>query len=138
MATPGKAPAQQRVAYVRHRPEHTLLYQIVEEHYPTFRDLLEQQGRSLPAYVAREAIATYQCRKAGFKARDAQSGAVTLIQRFGSALNLNPNAARSTYTSCSWMASTCIAIIDRPAFSASRHRIKASWKTCYHAPGSAD
>ena len=53
MATPGKAPAQQRVAYVRHRPKHTLLYQIVEEHYPTFRDLLEQQGRSLPACVAR-------------------------------------------------------------------------------------
>ncbi len=41
-------------AYARHRPEHTLLYQIVEENYPTFRDLLERQGRPLPAYVARE------------------------------------------------------------------------------------
>ena len=34
------------------------------------------------------AISTYQCRKAGFKTRDAQTGAVTLLQRFGSALNL--------------------------------------------------
>jgi hypothetical protein len=32
-------------AYVRHRPEQTLLYRIVEEHYPAFRDLLAQQGR---------------------------------------------------------------------------------------------
>ena len=170
-------------AYARHRPEHTLLYQIVEENYPTFRDLLERQGRPLPSYVAREfddflrcgrlehgflrvrcdcchheklvafsckrrgfcpscgarrmaesaallvddvfpkrpvrqwvlsvpfplrflfanhptimgqvlrivyrAIATYLCHKAGFKRAAAQTGAVTLIQRFGSALNLN-------------------------------------------------
>lgn len=130
MATPGKAPAQQRVAYVRHRPEHTLLYQIVEEHYPTFRDLLEQQGRSLPAYVAREAIATYQCRKAGFKARDAQSGAVTLIQRFGSALNLNPNAARSTYTSCSWMASTSCRRRGSYAFGRSRLQLLKNCRNC--------
>ncbi len=54
MATPGKAPGQAGAAYVRHRPEDTLLYQIVEENYPTFHDLLEQQGRPLPAYVERE------------------------------------------------------------------------------------
>ena len=40
--------------YVRHRPEQTLLYRIVEEHYPAFRDLLAKQGRPLPTYVARE------------------------------------------------------------------------------------
>ncbi len=34
-------------------------------------------------------IATHQIRKAGFSHKTAQSGAVTLIQRFGSALNLN-------------------------------------------------
>jgi hypothetical protein len=54
MATPGKASGQARAAYVRHRPEDTLLYQIVEENYPTFHDLLEQQGRPLPVYVERE------------------------------------------------------------------------------------
>ena len=43
-----------RVLYVRHRPEQTLFYRIVKEHYPGFCDLLTQQGRPLPVYVARE------------------------------------------------------------------------------------
>jgi hypothetical protein len=34
-------------------------------------------------------IATHLCGKAGFYRKTAQAGAVTLIQRFGSALNLN-------------------------------------------------
>ncbi len=54
MATPGRVPGQPRAAYVRHWPEDTRLYQIVAANYPTFRELLEQQGRPLPAYVARE------------------------------------------------------------------------------------
>ena len=54
MATPGKVPGRPGAAYIRHRPEDTLFYQIVEKNYPTFRDLLEQQGRPLPAYVGRE------------------------------------------------------------------------------------
>ena len=54
MGTPEKISAQAGAVYVRHRPEHTLLYEIVAEHYPTFSDLLEQQGSPLPAYVARE------------------------------------------------------------------------------------
>ncbi len=34
-------------------------------------------------------IATHLIKKAGFSRKSAQAGAVTLIQRFGSALNLN-------------------------------------------------
>jgi hypothetical protein len=34
-------------------------------------------------------IATHLIKKAGFRKKTAYSGAVTLIQRFGSALNLN-------------------------------------------------
>jgi len=34
-------------------------------------------------------IATHLIKKAGFSRRTAQTGAVTLVQRFGSALNLN-------------------------------------------------
>lgn len=40
--------------YQRHRPEQSLLYQIVAQHYPTFRDLMEAQGKELPTYVQRE------------------------------------------------------------------------------------
>lgn len=40
--------------YQRHRPEQTLLYRIVEQHYPAFSVHLAAQGRDLPAYVQRE------------------------------------------------------------------------------------
>ena len=40
--------------YQRHRPEQTLLYQIVEEYYPAFTTHLTEQGRELPGYVQRE------------------------------------------------------------------------------------
>jgi hypothetical protein len=39
--------------------------------------------------IVNRAISTHLIKKAGFKAIQAQTGAVTLIQRFGSALNLN-------------------------------------------------
>ena len=40
--------------YVRHRPERTLLYQLVDEYYPAFEALMAEQGRELPIYVQRE------------------------------------------------------------------------------------
>lgn len=40
--------------YQRHRPEQTLLYQIVDEYYPAFAALMADQGRELPGYVQRE------------------------------------------------------------------------------------
>ena len=168
---------------MRHRPETTLLYQVVQEYWPEFQAELASHGKQLPAYVTKEfdeylkcgrlehgflrvrceschdeklvafsckkrgfcpscgarrmadsaallvddilphqpmrqwvlsfpfalrflfasnphvmtgslaivyrAIATHLARKAGFTKPLAQAGAVTLIQRFGSALNLN-------------------------------------------------
>lgn len=47
--------------YVRHRPESTLLYQLVEQHYPAFRDLRAAAGRQLPAYVQEEFDAYLKC-----------------------------------------------------------------------------
>ena len=41
-------------AYARHRPEQTLLYRLVEAHYPALEARLAAEGRSLPRYVARE------------------------------------------------------------------------------------
>ena len=40
--------------YQRHRPEKTLLYQLVLKHYPDFRRQLAGEGRILPDYVQRE------------------------------------------------------------------------------------
>ncbi|ECA0535265.1 IS91 family transposase, partial [Escherichia coli] len=37
-----------------HRPEQTLLYQIVDEYYPAFAALMAEQGKELPGYVQRE------------------------------------------------------------------------------------
>ena len=177
------APAAESGRYVRHRPETTLLYRIVQRHYPLFVAQLAREGRPLPDHVQREfedylrcgrlehgfmrvrcerchaeklvafsckrrgfcpscgarrmaetaallvdevfpqrpirqwvlsfpyplrflfatrpavmgkvpgivyrAIASHLIRKAGFIQKSARTGAVTLIQRFGSALNLN-------------------------------------------------
>nr|NIV47353.1 IS91 family transposase [Gammaproteobacteria bacterium]NIW36531.1 IS91 family transposase [Gemmatimonadota bacterium] len=40
--------------YERHRPERTLLYQLVQEHYPRLKAHLAAQDRGLPGYVERE------------------------------------------------------------------------------------
>ena len=40
--------------YERHRPEQTLLYQLIEQHYPRFLAHLSSEGRTLPGYVQRE------------------------------------------------------------------------------------
>ena len=43
----GKLPLDTR----SHRPEQTLLYQIVDEYYPAFAALMAEQGKELPGYV---------------------------------------------------------------------------------------
>lgn len=47
--------------YARHRPESTLLYQLVEQHWPRFRELRAMEGRSLPGYIEEEFEAYLQC-----------------------------------------------------------------------------
>jgi hypothetical protein len=37
--------------YERHRPETTLLYQLVERHWPEFKAMLSAQGKQLPGFV---------------------------------------------------------------------------------------
>lgn len=49
------------VRYERHRPEATLLYQLVERHYPEFLQELNDRGRSVPTYVEREFEAYLKC-----------------------------------------------------------------------------
>ena len=89
-----------------------MLYQVVQEYWPEFQAELASHGKYLPAYVTKEfeaflkcgrleygflrvlgivyrSIATHLAHKAGFSKPLVQTGAVTLIQRFGSALNLN-------------------------------------------------
>jgi ribosomal protein S27E len=61
--------------------------------------------------IVYRAIASHLIKKAGLTQKTAQTGSVTLIQRFGrsgapGALNLNPNAARYISICCSWMAYT--------------------------------
>jgi ribosomal protein S27E len=108
---PNIAPAP----YVRHRPELTLLYQVVEHHLPEFNEHLRERGRFLPRFVFQEfhdylkcgrlqhgfvrvkcnscrneLLVAFSCKHRGFcPSCGARSGAITFIQRFGSALNLN-------------------------------------------------
>ena len=50
-----------RAPYQRHQPEHTLLYQLVERHYPTFNTLMAKTGRPLPDIVQQEFDAYLKC-----------------------------------------------------------------------------
>jgi hypothetical protein len=47
--------------YKRHRPEQTLLYQIVERYYPEFRDVMAMQGKPLPLHVEQEFADYLKC-----------------------------------------------------------------------------
>ncbi len=47
--------------YARHRPEHTLLYHIIEQHYPAFREVRASEGRPLPRHVQDEFDAYLKC-----------------------------------------------------------------------------
>jgi len=47
--------------YTRHRPEATLLYRLVEQHYPALRELRAAAGRALPDYVEAEFDAFLKC-----------------------------------------------------------------------------
>ncbi|MFT4520114.1 MAG: ribosomal protein S27E [Halioglobus sp.] len=60
MLSPGKD-ALGHATYKRHRPEQTLLYQLVDKHYPTLIGQLESHGKSLPAHVHREFEAYLKC-----------------------------------------------------------------------------
>jgi hypothetical protein len=47
--------------YVRHRPETTLLYQVIREYWPEFQAELASQDKYLPAYVTQEFEAYLKC-----------------------------------------------------------------------------
>jgi ribosomal protein S27E len=47
--------------YERHRPEQTLLYQIVDKHYPDFLAQLAAEGKFLPDHVQQEFTDFLKC-----------------------------------------------------------------------------
>jgi len=49
------------VRYKRHQPELTLLYQIIETHYPEFIDYMDGQGKTLPNHIKKEFEAYLKC-----------------------------------------------------------------------------
>ncbi|MFT5677408.1 MAG: ribosomal protein S27E, partial [Paraglaciecola sp.] len=61
MSSAGIASNGERFAYQRHRPEQTLLYQLIEHHYDEFQSLLAAQGKPLPSYVQAEFEAFLTC-----------------------------------------------------------------------------
>ena len=56
----GHAPAH--TTYERHRPEQTLLYQLIERYWPEFQSYLSETGRCLPRHVTREFNEYLECR----------------------------------------------------------------------------
>lgn len=94
------------VHYERHRPEQTTLYRLVLQHAASFIAQTEAStGAELPLFIKDEFDALLECGilvhgflrlrcghllgQAALKADEGHGGAVTLIQRLGSAANLN-------------------------------------------------
>jgi hypothetical protein len=46
------------LVYERHRPERTLLYQLIQDYHPALKAHLAVQGRALPRYVERNSRIT--------------------------------------------------------------------------------
>ena len=53
------------VRFERHRPEQTLLYQLVENYYPDFEMQWAAEGRVLPDYVRQEFDEYLKCGRLG-------------------------------------------------------------------------
>jgi hypothetical protein len=60
LVAPGEVDAPRADGYARRRPEESLLYQVVEEHWPEFRQRAEEAG-GLPLFVAREFDSYLKC-----------------------------------------------------------------------------
>ena len=61
MSLARNATASQSPSYERHQPEQTILYQLLEQHYPAFKASLEAQGQNLPRYIQQEFDDFLQC-----------------------------------------------------------------------------
>ena len=61
MSPAGSASNRERFKYQRHRPEQTLLYQLIERHYDEFQSLLAVHGTPLPSFVQEEFEAFLKC-----------------------------------------------------------------------------
>ena len=58
-SSPGTANVSCRL--LRHRPETTLLYQVIREYWPEFQAELASQDKYLPAYITQEFEAYLKC-----------------------------------------------------------------------------
>ncbi len=61
MSSLSTQPGSGLLRYERHRPETMLLYQLVEQYYPQFRELMVQQETPLPGYIQQEFEAYLKC-----------------------------------------------------------------------------
>ena len=109
---PQRAPDGAALHYERHRPEQSTLYRLVQQHGASFIAYTEAStGAELPRFIKDEfdafleaaqpelvtpvlqvvqrVITRHLLDAAELPADEGQGGAVTLIQRFGSAGNLN-------------------------------------------------
>jgi len=57
----GALPQENVARYESHKPEDTLLYQLVESYYPILQANMEQQGTPLPLHVQEEFSAYLKC-----------------------------------------------------------------------------
>jgi hypothetical protein len=60
-AWPDRMSGGEVYAYARHKPEQTLLYQLIERHWPEFQSHLSEARSFLPRHVTREFEEYLEC-----------------------------------------------------------------------------
>ncbi len=58
---PDRMSGGEAFSYTRHRPEQTLLYQLIERYWPEFQSHLSERERFLPRHVTREFDEYLEC-----------------------------------------------------------------------------
>ena len=75
--------------YARHAPERTLLYALVQAHYPDFLERLAQEDRALPEYVREAKSSTSSCAAAYSSTASCAWRASTAMRTNSPGANLN-------------------------------------------------
>ena len=76
-ATALKENTPPRPQHERHRPEQTLLYRIIDRHYPEFLTYMSEQGRALPHHVQKEFDEFLKCGRLEYGFFECNAGLAT-------------------------------------------------------------
>ena len=111
--------------YARHRHETTLLYQLIEQHYPAFRLMRAMAGRTLHVYVEGGVRGLPEVREAGRSHRSRSDGSPLVPGGFSlhAGVTIEPHQREKLERLCRY--------VSRPPVAIERLALASSGQVCY-------